>query len=100
MADVIVKGIKIPYSCLPCALQKWNMCAATGYNVTTYVALQERPDWCPMKPVKSGHWIEHGVDEGFVLERYECSECGYYSGTGRTRFCPECGAEMEEVRHD
>lgn len=31
---------------------------------------------------KKGNWI------------YSCSVCNYYSGTKRTNFCPNCGADM------
>ena len=45
---------------------------------------------------KTGHWVEHGVKEGFLIEKYTCSECDYYSGNRTTNFCPNCGAKMVE----
>lgn len=50
-------------------------------------ALEEQP--------KTGHWIEHGLKEGLLIEKYTCSECDYYSGTKTTNYCPECGAKMQ-----
>ena len=44
---------------------------------------------------KTGHWIEHGVKEGFLNTKYTCSECGAYFGTQKPNYCQECGAKME-----
>ena len=51
-----------------------------------------------IKPVKHGRWIrEEGMETG--RERpftyYYCSNCGKPS-FGKSRTCPDCGAEMEE----
>jgi hypothetical protein len=51
--------------------------------------------------VKHGHWIEH--DDNYVGEYYTCSACKCdwttIDGTPEEnfmRFCPECGAKMDE----
>lgn len=50
-----------------------------------------------------GHWCPQNDD---YFDWYECSECGYgsegemqYSSEVdvRTNYCPNCGADMEEV---
>lgn len=45
-------------------------------------------------PVKHGHWKAwyHG-DCNFT---YSCSNCGIGNSFDRTRFCPHCGAKMDE----
>ena len=48
-----------------------------------------------VKPTRAkGKWIEHGVKEGHLIEKYTCSECDYYAGTKTFNYCPNCGAEM------
>jgi len=50
--------------------------------------------------IKTGHWIESNIPN----EKYICSECGgacwYYDVDkyiSKSRYCPNCGAEMESV---
>ena len=49
-------------------------------------------------PVRHGRWrtnVLHGYEYTFV-----CSECGYvyvYPFDGMHRYCPNCGARMDEV---
>lgn len=43
---------------------------------------------------KNGKWICHDTKEGYLIAKYSCSVCDYYSGTKRTNFCPNCGADM------
>jgi hypothetical protein len=43
---------------------------------------------------RKGKWKEHKDYPGLA---YLCSECGYFT-TMRTNFCPNCGADMREVR--
>lgn len=43
---------------------------------------------------KNGKWICHDEREGYLIAKYSCSVCDYYSGTKRTNFCPNCGADM------
>ena len=44
--------------------------------------------------IKHGHWIAYGLEDGFAIERYICSECGYDVGVRATSYCPNCGALM------
>lgn len=46
---------------------------------------------------KKGEWVKFG--QSFVNPNkflcYSCSECGSGAGKVKTKFCPNCGAEME-----
>ena len=55
--------------------------------------LEKMPSAQPKR--KKGKWIQHGAKEGFLIERYTCSVCSYYSGTKTSNFCPDCGADMK-----
>jgi len=54
-------------------------------------------------PVAHGKWIEKtGTLNDATFWWYECSECGerplkYYGSDCLSRFCPSCGALMEEM---
>ena len=67
------------------------------YCTEPCVNLKQYWELSSVKPKpKEGHWVEHGVKEGFLVEKYTCSECDYYSGNRTTNFCPNCGADMRE----
>lgn len=50
---------------------------------------------------KTGKWVTHIVEDkdndpyGFFKIRYYCSACGHWQTHGQTKFCHNCGAEME-----
>ena len=45
--------------------------------------------------VKRGHWIAHGKSIiGIPVER--CSECAEWSCGFNQKYCPKCGAKMED----
>jgi hypothetical protein len=48
---------------------------------------------------KTGHWIEHSHEWGdnWEYSMYECSCCHNWAHED-TDYCPNCGAEMEEVK--
>ena len=50
---------------------------------------------CPTYEKKTGHWIPSHV-QGSILD--ECSECGFSCGAFTFKFCPMCGAKMQEVK--
>ena len=43
-------------------------------------------------PVRQGRWTKDGCDYKYFY--YRCSVCGV-DNDGRTKFCPNCGAKME-----
>ena len=43
--------------------------------------------------VKHGHW----VDSGYMNVGHHCSLCGGYVVAGKGKYCPHCGARMDEV---
>lgn len=49
---------------------------------------------------KKGKWEAHGLEEGMAFPVYTCSVCGAFVGLDTSRFCPECGAEMEGEEKD
>ena len=48
--------------------------------------------------VKRGTWDERQVesDNIWTRRRFYCSCCGGWQTHGKTKFCPNCGAEMRE----
>lgn len=55
-------------------------------------ALKALPSVTPQP--KMGHWSHDG---SHWENRWICSECGYKLFDEQTRFCPNCGAKMQEV---
>jgi len=50
-------------------------------------------------PVVHGHW-EEKIDENadsFFRRKFSCSACCEWQTYGETKFCPFCGAKMDEV---
>lgn len=55
-------------------------------------------------PVRHGKWIDEGrYDKFFPHHRWRCSECGEYVyeiDVPWFKYCPECGAKMDEERKE
>lgn len=59
-------------------------------------ALKEAIERVPIvDPVKHGHWRTVTLPS-YMFEGYRCSECDELV-YGRTKYCPHCGAKMDEV---
>lgn len=56
-------------------------------------ALMELPS--AQSEPKPGHWIKKKDRHSYVYG--ECSNCGISIYAGRTKFCPNCGAKMENA---
>jgi len=56
-----------------------------------------------LKEAKTGKWIYHPAFDGThknVKACFECSSCHVWiptEGFHKTKYCPDCGAEMKEV---
>lgn len=60
-------------------------------------------DGCPQvvdaEPIRHGHWVAHAVSiKGVPTE--VCSVCGEWTYGDCVRFCPNCGAKMDEVEKE
>jgi hypothetical protein len=71
------------------AYYSWEMCLLKR-------KIEELPSVPPTR--KKGEWVKFG--QSFVNPNkflcYSCSECGSGAGKAKTKFCPDCGARMEE----
>lgn len=47
-----------------------------------------------VQSVRSGRWIDR-TEAYNDVPKYSCSQCGFVHVGLRTRFCPECGANMD-----
>lgn len=115
--------IEMPKTCNGCFAAHWDdntnaLCAIEAdrdsdddvliyTDILHYMYHGTKPDWCPIKEVLTGEWIDKG-------DYAECSICGAHSGTQfdgvepiplKTNFCPNCGRymgdtakELEEVK--
>lgn len=53
-------------------------------------------------PVRHGKWIHevrYTIDSLHSYQQYRCSECGMTYITN-TKYCPDCGARMDDVEDD
>ena len=73
-------------------------CADKALNEYEYEGRTFR-EWIEiLKKHKIGHWIKD-VDDSQRWDRirYYCSECGDWHTYGESKYCPNCGAEMEKA---
>lgn len=52
----------------------------------------------PMPKPKQGEWIYVTVEEWMKTGRdygHHCSECDEINGSGKSNYCPNCGAKMK-----
>ena len=55
----------------------------------TYMIAETKP--------QTGHWIKDtDNNRRWDRVRFYCSECGNWQTYGKTNYCPECGAKMED----
>lgn len=124
MSGIYIKGMEMPDRCFSCPLNDTDCCGISKGAYIEYrevdvdVAINGRPDWCPLIPaadvreVKRGHWVKAKgswcTPGGDPV--WECSECskgrhvyGIEHGTygadiadGQWVSCPNCGADMRE----
>lgn len=63
-----------------------------GFHAPDMTVTEFVEDIITNKPQKTGRWLKVDDDEPIA---YDCSECGAMVHL-RYRFCPECGAKMQE----
>jgi hypothetical protein len=99
---VYIKGMEMPEKCGLCDLfhaeSPMHCTRVKGYKTVGAPYGMPRPDWCPLKEVKHGHWID--IDCQTYTWECECSECGNRRSMMSTqgkypKFCEECGARMD-----
>ena len=97
--SVLIKGIKMPKSCLQCGACiegdcDYHYCGYDQDEREIELKFNYRPKWCPLveaveQPVKLGEWINDGCIT-------KCDQCGETKGFPHWKFCPNCGAVMSE----
>lgn len=114
MADVLVRGLKVPKNCATC---NRDLAAAVNCIYTQRLVLPTEHDMnagrhpaCPIhpippadvRPVVRGKWEnETGYIFSELTERCYCPACrsfSYFGTLTRRNFCPDCGADMREVK--
>lgn len=97
MADLIERSkaidiLRMDISIIPYAKAREY---ATAVIETIHNRLEQLPPVLPEQKV--GKWIRHEDEDGEPYG-HNCSICGewYVMPYGKTKFCPNCGAKMEE----
>ena len=67
-------------------------------TATIFKRLRELPSAQPER--KKGKWIEHNPHKWGLGIIYECSECGYEMDCEEPKYCPNCGARMEDGKNE
>lgn len=93
-ADALNEALGIGEDCTNCQYSVFaGFCSKGSDFVNACEAIADAPT---VDPVKHGTWIY--TDEGYMCTACEKSVygCGLEVMTGQYRYCPNCGARMEE----
>lgn len=71
------------------ALQAPEMFGITPYHIE----LIKRIPTADVAPVVHGNWRSNGIPDSMLSA---CSVCGFGCGAYSFRYCPNCGAKMDE----
>ncbi len=72
----------------------WDHCL-TGYKIVAWAHVPANEDDISLSaPAAHAHWLDNGVY--YNAAHYKCSRCGYETEPAPSKFCPECGAKMDE----
>lgn len=93
--DYISREVAIEIICGQCAFK--DACDAGVEPRCSYYIRISQSSAVDVRPVRRGHWAR--VDYEPCGHDYICSECGCKSD-GDWNFCPNCGADMWEVKVD
>lgn len=78
------------------SLTEWQ----EGWNDAIDTVMGETPT-VDTEPVRYGKWIMKSDPYGFFDEIPVCSECGCTTKMReKTKFCPNCGAKMDEEKEN
>lgn len=94
---LIHKTMKVPTSCLSCWIAP--TCEVWVREKSKYKGYDDRLDECPLEEVKHGHWI---VNDNRHTCRCSCCENVELVDWAleQSKYCPNCGAKMDEVETD
>ena len=58
--------------------------------------------WADVRENVHGHWEEKydENDDAWCRRKFYCSACGDWNTYGKSKFCPNCGAVMDERKED
>lgn len=70
------------------ALQKWNCRDYISLTINPYEVLRDIPI---IEERKEGKWVNDIRYYGWT-----CTHCNYHDGNRTDKYCPNCGAKMEE----
>ena len=93
--SVVLTNMDMPNSCSECRLKtRCEYALANGW------LNNKRDDKCPLKPYeeRKGKWIKHDTyyDCSLCSELAKCTETADTFVWKLSKFCPGCGAKMEE----
>ena len=113
--SVLIEGMEMPKSCGDCPIGDSLCCSlmpgvpALWKEYTIAVRTNRRHSDCPLvevpedvQPVKHAAWDYAMPVDGPERNRYRCSRCSgfalldYWGNDVRSRYCPECGAIMDD----
>lgn len=67
----------------------------TGNVVASCIVAIKNAPTIDAEPVRRGHWIDRHVTDFGVAEEF-CGICEEWSVGWHKRYCPNCGAKMDE----
>ena len=100
---VIISDMEFPKRCLDCQLmgrEKMYCQLHPRKDLNVVRVVSEKPEWCPLKEVPTGKWIDDPIDKmskDFGYIQFYCSNCNHTIkgiGVKYTDYCPRCGADM------
>lgn len=88
-------------NCKSCPLENDEKCATNFLNCVIEYMENEFTPATDVQEVKRGYWIpERDPDENNRIQCFHCSVCDddfhYIGAFVATKYCPNCGARMEE----
>ena len=92
----ILIDCEMPTKCADCGFFNADgyseNCLLYSHGIPTRYGLDgnQKPEWCELKEVPTGKWINHNIT-------WECSECHYeVQAWNNTPYCPNCSTKMVE----